>query len=30
MDIRTNAFCAGGTVLGDGMWLNIGGNQGEF
>ncbi|BEI84330.1 hypothetical protein CcaverHIS002_0409340 [Cutaneotrichosporon cavernicola] len=27
MDIATNAFCAGGTVLGDGTWLNVGGNQ---
>lgn len=27
MDIRTNSFCAGGTVLGDGTWLNVGGNQ---
>ncbi|KAJ8463198.1 hypothetical protein ONZ45_g17667 [Pleurotus djamor] len=27
MDAVTNAFCAGGNVLGDGTWLNIGGNQ---
>ena len=28
MDIITNTFCAGGTVLGNGTWLNVGGNQG--
>ena len=28
MDIVTNSFCAGGNVLGNGTWLNIGGNQG--
>ncbi|KAF8598417.1 galactose oxidase [Ceratobasidium sp. AG-I] len=27
MDIVTNSFCAGGSVLGNGTWLNIGGNQ---
>ncbi|KIY67090.1 copper radical oxidase [Cylindrobasidium torrendii FP15055 ss-10] len=27
MDIITNAFCAGGNVMGDGTWLNVGGNQ---
>ncbi|KAG9220580.1 hypothetical protein CCMSSC00406_0004036 [Pleurotus cornucopiae] len=27
MDGLTNAFCAGGNVLGNGTWLNIGGNQ---
>ena len=27
MDIVTNTFCAGGTVLGNGTWLNVGGNQ---
>ncbi|SCV72721.1 BQ2448_4258 [Microbotryum intermedium] len=27
MDIRTNSFCAGGNVLGNGTWINIGGNQ---
>lgn len=27
MDIVTNSFCAGGTVLGNGTWLNVGGNQ---
>ncbi|KAK4052086.1 hypothetical protein OIV83_002380 [Microbotryomycetes sp. JL201] len=27
MDIETNSFCAGGNVLGNGTWLNIGGNQ---
>lgn len=27
MDIRTNSFCAGGNVLGNGTWLNVGGNQ---
>lgn len=27
MDVRTNSFCAGGNVLGDGRWLNVGGNQ---
>ncbi|KAJ6521956.1 glyoxal oxidase [Mycena vulgaris] len=27
MDAVTNTFCAGGTVLGDGTWINIGGNQ---
>lgn len=28
MDIVTNSFCAGGNVLGNGTWLNVGGNQG--
>lgn len=27
MDVVSNAFCAGGTVLADGRWLNVGGNQ---
>ncbi|QRW26896.1 glyoxal oxidase [Rhizoctonia solani] len=27
MDIVTNSFCAGGAVLGNGTWLNVGGNQ---
>jgi len=27
LDITTNSFCAGGNVLGDGRWLNVGGNQ---
>ncbi|KIJ49410.1 copper radical oxidase [Sphaerobolus stellatus SS14] len=27
MDIVTNTFCAGGSSLGNGTWLNIGGNQ---
>ncbi|KAJ7693374.1 glyoxal oxidase [Mycena rosella] len=27
MNAVTNTFCAGGTVLGDGTWINIGGNQ---
>lgn len=27
MDAVTNTFCAGGTVLGNGTWLNVGGNQ---
>ena len=27
MDVVTNSFCAGGTVLGNGTWLNVGGNQ---
>jgi hypothetical protein len=26
MDIVTNSFCAGGNVLGNGTWLNVGGN----
>ena len=28
MDIVSNSFCAGGTVLGNGTWINVGGNQG--
>jgi len=28
MDIVTNTFCAGGNVLGNGTWLNVGGNSG--
>ncbi|CAA7261864.1 unnamed protein product [Cyclocybe aegerita] len=28
MDPVTNSFCAGGNVLGNGTWLNVGGNQG--
>ncbi|TDL26007.1 glyoxal oxidase [Rickenella mellea] len=27
MEIVTNSFCAGGNVLGNGTWLNVGGNQ---
>ncbi|GAA5992270.1 hypothetical protein JCM11641_002728 [Rhodosporidiobolus odoratus] len=27
MDVVTNSFCAGGNVLGNGTWINIGGNQ---
>ncbi|KAK4698401.1 hypothetical protein P7C70_g7874, partial [Phenoliferia sp. Uapishka_3] len=27
MDIITNSFCAGGTLLGNGSWLNAGGNN---
>ncbi|KAF8348212.1 glyoxal oxidase [Amanita rubescens] len=27
MDIKTNTFCAGGNVMGDGTWVNVGGNQ---
>jgi len=27
MDVVTNSFCAGGSVLGNGTWLNVGGNQ---
>ncbi|RXW23509.1 hypothetical protein EST38_g2323 [Candolleomyces aberdarensis] len=27
MDALTNSFCAGGNVLGNGTWLNVGGNQ---
>ncbi|KAF7315671.1 hypothetical protein MIND_00082700 [Mycena indigotica] len=27
MDAVTNTFCAGGNVLGNGTWLNVGGNQ---
>ncbi|KAK0505103.1 copper radical oxidase [Armillaria luteobubalina] len=27
LDIVTNSFCAGGNVMGDGTWLNVGGNQ---
>ncbi|KLO12277.1 glyoxal oxidase [Schizopora paradoxa] len=27
MDIVTNSFCAGGNVLGNGTWVNVGGNQ---
>ena len=29
MDIVTNSFCAGGNVLGNGTWVNIGGNAGS-
>ncbi|KAI8451196.1 copper radical oxidase [Phakopsora pachyrhizi] len=28
MKINSNTFCAGGNVLGNGTWLNVGGNQG--
>ncbi|TFK16812.1 copper radical oxidase [Coprinopsis marcescibilis] len=27
MDVMTNSFCAGGNVLGNGTWINVGGNQ---
>ncbi|KAG5641948.1 hypothetical protein DXG03_003937 [Asterophora parasitica] len=27
MDARTNTFCAGGNVMGNGTWVNVGGNQ---
>ncbi|KAF9046801.1 copper radical oxidase [Hymenopellis radicata] len=27
LDIVTNSFCAGGNVMADGTWLNVGGNQ---
>ncbi|KAG6810066.1 hypothetical protein H0H92_013500 [Tricholoma furcatifolium] len=27
MDAITNTFCAGGNVMGNGTWLNVGGNQ---
>ncbi|KAI0916435.1 hypothetical protein AcV7_007160 [Taiwanofungus camphoratus] len=27
MDVITNSFCAGGNVLGNGTWINVGGNQ---
>ncbi|EKM74650.1 hypothetical protein AGABI1DRAFT_116791 [Agaricus bisporus var. burnettii JB137-S8] len=27
MDVVTNSFCAGGNVLGNGTWMNVGGNQ---
>ncbi|EIW82831.1 glyoxal oxidase [Coniophora puteana RWD-64-598 SS2] len=27
MDVITNSFCAGGSVLGNGTWINVGGNQ---
>ncbi|KAF4621191.1 hypothetical protein D9613_000262 [Agrocybe pediades] len=27
MDAVTNTFCAGGNVLGNGTWINVGGNQ---
>ncbi|PIL35941.1 hypothetical protein GSI_01601 [Ganoderma sinense ZZ0214-1] len=27
MDVVTNSFCAGGAALGNGTWLNVGGNQ---
>ncbi|TFK70593.1 copper radical oxidase [Pluteus cervinus] len=27
MDALTNTFCAGGNVLGNGTWVNVGGNQ---
>jgi hypothetical protein len=28
MNAVTNTFCAGGTVMGNGTWINIGGNSG--
>jgi len=27
MDVITNTFCAGGGVLGNGTWINVGGNN---
>jgi hypothetical protein len=27
MDVVTNSFCAGGSSLGNGTWVNLGGNQ---
>jgi hypothetical protein len=27
MEVVSNSFCAGGTVLGNGTWINVGGNQ---
>ncbi|KAF8629225.1 hypothetical protein AX17_005808 [Amanita inopinata Kibby_2008] len=27
LDVVTNSFCAGGNVLGNGTWINVGGNQ---
>lgn len=27
MEVVTNSFCAGGNVLGNGTWLNVGGNE---
>ncbi|KZT10785.1 copper radical oxidase [Laetiporus sulphureus 93-53] len=27
MNVITNSFCAGGNVLGNGTWVNVGGNQ---
>ncbi|PFH46183.1 copper radical oxidase [Amanita thiersii Skay4041] len=27
MDVVTNSFCAGGNVMGNGTWVNVGGNQ---
>ncbi|KAG8969253.1 hypothetical protein FRC03_003778 [Tulasnella sp. 419] len=27
MDVVTNTFCAGGNILGDGTWINVGGNK---
>ncbi|KAK2467883.1 hypothetical protein APHAL10511_000178 [Amanita phalloides] len=27
LDIKTNTFCAGGGVLGNGTWVSVGGNQ---
>lgn len=27
MDVYSNSFCAGGIALGNGTWLNVGGNQ---
>jgi hypothetical protein len=28
LEVYTNTFCAGGGLLGDGRWLNVGGNKG--
>ncbi|KAL8283502.1 hypothetical protein RQP46_005605 [Phenoliferia psychrophenolica] len=27
LDVSTNSFCAGGNLMGNGSWLNVGGNQ---
>lgn len=27
LDIKTNSFCAGGNLMGNGSWINVGGNQ---
>lgn len=29
MDVQSNTFCAGGSVLGNGTWVVFGGNQRE-
>ena len=30
MDVFSNTFCAGGSVLGNGTWVVFGGNQREY